>query len=383
MAIAIIWSHLHPFLLPLSPYSPIQLTLIPGRFIVWIFFILSGYSISSCFREGKYSYRWRDITRFYHNRALRILPLYYLTSVIAWIVHLYLDPSNIPHWSDIVWSLFPLHVNFYEGINTFMPTWFVGVIVHFYLVAPLLLRGYTAFSRNLKLRWVLAILLLLTPAFHYLGYRLAGTYDARNLPACLPFFLLGFFSSDLCQFREEKYDTHLASWPKELILVVFFILLETPLLLYRYKHSMNQPASKLLSLFIEPYVGALGVGIILIFRMCPIKNAWKSSVLSWCSGRISYVLEKVGEVSYGVFLWQSFSIFLFSYALGIPGEAYTVPLIQILKAFLPIVILAYSLAILCHQLIEIPLQKALKYKTMESVLPLAHRLTEMKDLKTV
>ena len=50
---------------------------------VWIFFILSGFLIGKGFWTGKYKTdNLKDFSKFYTNRALKILPLYFFIVIL-------------------------------------------------------------------------------------------------------------------------------------------------------------------------------------------------------------------------------------------------------------------------------------------------------------
>src|ERR1700716_896812 len=57
--------------------------LVPGGFGVTIFFVLSGYLITSLLRVEVERYGEIDIRSFYLRRAFRILPMLYLTLTVA------------------------------------------------------------------------------------------------------------------------------------------------------------------------------------------------------------------------------------------------------------------------------------------------------------
>ncbi len=56
-----------------------------GRTAVWIFFGISGYVISYGLIHGQYKYRLYSLRHFYTNRLLRICPLFFAISFLAFI----------------------------------------------------------------------------------------------------------------------------------------------------------------------------------------------------------------------------------------------------------------------------------------------------------
>ena len=52
---------------------------------VWMFFVLSGYLMGKAFASNRYPVTWQGVLAFLQNRAVRIVPLYYLT-VISFVL---------------------------------------------------------------------------------------------------------------------------------------------------------------------------------------------------------------------------------------------------------------------------------------------------------
>ena len=120
--------------------------IIPGGFGVTVFFVLSGYLITTLLRLEYHESGKIDLTAFYLRRTLRILPLFY--TVLAGAILLrwagYLDGNfNMTsilaqafHWSN--YYLIAHNAN--SVIGGTIPLWSLAVEEHFYLVFPLLYR---------------------------------------------------------------------------------------------------------------------------------------------------------------------------------------------------------------------------------------------------
>jgi len=147
--------------------------LVPGGLGVTIFFFLSGFLISSLLRREYARSESVNIKNFYIRRAIRILPLFYITLTAAGI----LAATGVLPGSISTKGMLALGLHLGNYVQIFFPEyaipqgsgvyWSLAVEEHYYLTFPflavLLLR---AKSRSLS-AWTLAGL-----AFAVLGWRI-------------------------------------------------------------------------------------------------------------------------------------------------------------------------------------------------------------------
>lgn len=197
------------------------LPFIDGHLGVDLFFIISGFLITTLLlRELHFTGRI-DLRSFYVRRFFRIIPVYLF--VLAIYILICQLPSQAEKWIQLKASLpyFLTLTNEYavriQESNVFMHTWSLGVEEKFYLLWPLLffLLAHTARTRAIVL--ALGFVAVAIPpffGFHYLAIAyfgllmgclmavlLAGPYSPRifasvaRLPAIVPLalFALGFY----------------------------------------------------------------------------------------------------------------------------------------------------------------------------------------------
>jgi peptidoglycan/LPS O-acetylase OafA/YrhL len=157
-----------------------------GYLGVRLFFVLSGFLITAILLNARNDMEEGDISfkvaarRFYARRALRLLPVFYLTVLIAAI-------CNVPAIrSSILWHLF-YSSNFYfawagHWAGSISHFWSLAVEEQFYLFWPwavlLCPRGWL-----LQLTWALLVMASIFQAFA----NIAGLNDIQRLvltPAC-------------------------------------------------------------------------------------------------------------------------------------------------------------------------------------------------------
>ncbi len=171
-----------------------------------LFFVLSGYLITS--RLIALQQQKNSLKKFYINRALRILPLYYLTLIIFYIgfnllvkkQNFYLFEFYNKHWLSFV-LFFQNWTFIYSGIkeNLLEHFWSLAIEEQFYLLWPFFL--YMTWQKKFffKLIFLIIIIIILTRTFIYIQYPEWSDYrhyfyntfcrmDAFLIGGCLYFF---------------------------------------------------------------------------------------------------------------------------------------------------------------------------------------------------
>jgi peptidoglycan/LPS O-acetylase OafA/YrhL len=199
--------------------------LIGGRYAVECFFVISGYLISYILIESK---NYNQKRNFYINRALRLLPLYYVVILVSFplyfIAHYLFQENN----QFAAYSQMPLTIKFLLGITNLMilgqdqlfflslngntlswggnftnseielyrgllapPSWTLSIEILFYLIAPLVL------SHKKLIFFLLSLSISLRILFIWAGFGLSDPWVYRFFPTELMFFLLGALSNQI------------------------------------------------------------------------------------------------------------------------------------------------------------------------------------------
>jgi peptidoglycan/LPS O-acetylase OafA/YrhL len=149
-----------------------------------LFFVLSGYLITS--RLIALQHQKNSLKKFYINRALRILPIYYLTLIIFYAAfnllvkkqNFYLFDFYNNHWLSFAlffqnWSLI-----FYNGVkeNFLDHFWSLAVEEQFYLIWPFFLYLFWQKKFFFKLIFIIAILIIITRTYLYIKHPSLAEY---------------------------------------------------------------------------------------------------------------------------------------------------------------------------------------------------------------
>ena len=151
-------------------------TLLPGGYLgVDIFFVISGFVITSSLANRKETRGRVFFWSFYKRRIKRLLPALLLCFVITGILISFFNPLPQKHlitgfFSIIGFSNIDLYLNAidYWGdsakLNPFTHTWSLGVEEQFYLVFPLIVwlsvQGNWTVLKTRRLLWLIFLLAL-------------------------------------------------------------------------------------------------------------------------------------------------------------------------------------------------------------------------------
>jgi peptidoglycan/LPS O-acetylase OafA/YrhL len=242
---------------------------------VALFFCLSGYLVWAPWARGEAP----AVGRFYVLRAVRILPLYYVTLVAA-MVALW----GTGHWRSVEdWRLLGFVVlaqNYVPSLAGMVnpPTWSLVVEVSFYALVPLL--GMMVARGRWRGRQVAVLLGLIAASVVWAAVTPAPAVVRQALPDVVGLFCVGMVARVLVEGRE------VGRWTGRVLLVGGAALV--------WAHATGWLG--------VPLGGALrdlpaGVGFAAIVVACAAP-ASAPRILGWRP------LAYLGTLSYGIYLWH-------------------------------------------------------------------------------
>ena len=152
--------------------------LLPNGYLgVDLFFVISGYVITSSLKNNKYKEFTKFIINFYERRLRRLIPLLAFFTIIVGTLTVFLNTSPGVSINTGFYGLFGIS-NIYlfsqstdyfaqsTDLNPFTHTWSLAVEEQFYLFYPLLLWfcGYCQGSKNRSKRVLISLLFLSIPS---------------------------------------------------------------------------------------------------------------------------------------------------------------------------------------------------------------------------
>lgn len=295
-ALAVILSHIEQMKelagLPFKYWFPI-----PGKLGVILFFVLSGFLITSLLlREKSAASGLIDLRRFYLKRVLRIWPLYFLVVGASLLVLNRLSPFEVPtftalaysrlDWKNILLLLFILP-NYVEILIPYLTQiWSIGIEEQFYLIQPCIIkyvRSDAALAVATTALLFLKELLLLVnkfaelPLLHEIANQ--SVYTGCIAIGCLSTLLCRNFPALVSRYLHHRLTQSLALLLFVVLLVLISIYKDVALVDYRF------PA--------------------VIFAIMIINAATNpTSPYNLRSRQLDYL----GKISYGLYMYHEFGI---------------------------------------------------------------------------
>ncbi len=281
---------------------------------VQIFFVLSGFLITTILLSSKSQSFTNYLKRFYWRRALRIFPLYYFyLLLIAGIYLLATTPENFirkaPFLFTYTFNYYPLFYGYdYDAFFTHL--WSLSVEEQFYLFWP-----FAIFFLSLRhLRYlVLFVIILIPPVRYLLGELLNSSYhEAHVLGEVVYRLTLSHLDAFAVGAAIPLFNLHAKTNSKRQWLVVFSIALVGVGIL-NLIYSEASPSGLKYSSLGYPIGGMQNMQHVWSYT---VLNLWSGALILYLSSSeissrnlLRRVLETkfmvmVGKISYGMYVYH-------------------------------------------------------------------------------
>ena len=293
--------------------------ILQGGFLgVDIFFVISGYLISSILLKEYYKNKKISLPDFYKRRIRRILPALLIVILFSSLLSFYflLPESLLKYSKTVIFSISFLSNMFFwhsqtvygaeeSFLSPLLHTWSLSVEEQFYIFYPLLLIILTRFIKKHFLL-VVTIIFSLSLMLSVIGNLLVPSFNFFVLPTRIWEFLAGgiIAYSEINKISKPKSKNY------QTILGFLLIIIS----IFYFNNELEHP-----SFFTLPPV----IGACLIIYNSSIKNNFIKITLT-----NKYILF-IGLISYSLYLWH-FPLFSFLKHLGL----YEINIFKILIIFL-------------------------------------------------
>jgi peptidoglycan/LPS O-acetylase OafA/YrhL len=256
-----------------------------------LFFFISGFLLS---QTDSVISSMKAIKKFYMKKFIRIFPLYWvaLASLIIIFGLMQINPGHVDPYNFSPDNLL-LHFLGLQGIfpfNSIQSMWFVGVIVLFYLVYPIIV----CLSKNLfETLAVSSCIFILLVVLHFL-------LGLINVDALLyyPAFISGILINQIAYSSKKIVDEHFL----KKIVFSSLILISVIFLVFVFSefHQLTFPFfNPQISLFLKPQ-------ILLLCAMVPLCTIYLifTHLFIKIRGKIMSLLSLIAFATYAIYLFQ-------------------------------------------------------------------------------
>jgi peptidoglycan/LPS O-acetylase OafA/YrhL len=260
-----------------------------------LFFVLSGFLIGGILLDARDAKNYFRV--FYLRRAHRILPIYYLwTLLYAGLILAALSffPGRYPVTTGDLVQV-PIHLlflqNFWIGMPTFAWIWFVvtwslAVEEQFYLMMPPIIR----FCSVRTLVWILSATIVTAPLFRVVVYRITHNPFSASFPMPGRADALAWGVLVAAAWRAPEFRQYLAEHRRLLQVITGVLLLGIGML----SPWLARPAG-----LVTLTVGISGLALLfscLLMLVLSQPEGWPAQFVKWS------FLRSLGTISYCVYI---------------------------------------------------------------------------------
>ena len=261
-----------------------------------LFFVLSGFLVSSLLFKEYIKYGTVNPKLFLIRRGFKIYPIYFLVYPL-YILHLYIPVDTNIYWIGFLGDLMFLQ-NYITGWGYALgPSWSLAIEEHFYFIFSLSLWLFIKNKFKIKVDIIIILLIIICLLMRIVSIYFYPIKDRLFTMSHLRFdsLLSGVLVSYFYYFKKAKIESFFYKNKQKLLLLAFLLLSFTPFI---------SPLESRFVLTIGFTLVHSAFGILLTyFLLVPDIN----SKLDFCfSKRIVDFISKVGLYSYSIYLINTF-----------------------------------------------------------------------------
>ncbi len=316
---------------------------------VWVFFTLSGYLMGKGFFSGRYTLDDSSLYQFFANRILRILPIYFVATILVSIL-VYPEIFRLRN----LWMLFLILIFDYQGnfsVNPIGALWSVSTEMQFYLLVPLLFVGLNFVARRTGKAIVFAPFLICglsewaksgfaAPFDHY-------QYIYTPLVSNLDCFVIGMTANPIIQsLRTFRFVKFVSLGQGAFLLVIFYLVIAY------FSAAVAFDGDKLGRFWIiAPSLTALVIAAAMVISELSPPAQYAKGLL----GKLIAHTQTFGVLTYCIYTWHAP---VFISLRSIAPKSLSIPQSLIYGSIA--ILFAVMVAVLFYYAIELPFDKLKK-----------------------
>jgi peptidoglycan/LPS O-acetylase OafA/YrhL len=273
-------------------WMPFHLIVGNGRKGVVVFFVISGFLITTLLMRERERTGTISLARFYFRRSFRIFPPFYVfIAVMAILWAMGIVPEHLPSFlvaATYTWTYYPF-AHGYEIAHT----WSLSIEEQFYLFWPLAMLFWAQRRKSVQLAIALILTMPIARLAVYFAFPSLRGHETYMLQewtdSMMVGCLLALISSD--PRFQQWHRRYINSWTAAVLAFIGFF--GVPFL----GEYLPRIAGKTFATSIGPSILAMCVGGILVYVVDQPKSI-AGRILNWAP------IRHLGVISYSLYLWQ-------------------------------------------------------------------------------
>jgi len=300
-----------------------------GELGVIFFFILSGFLITYLLFNEKQNTGEINILFFYYKRLLRIWPLYFLTIIIGFYIFPLFNDNHSETANILMYSLFLTnfdHIYFNNpSCGILGVQWSVAIEEQFYLVWPII---FLVLKKTKTFPIIFLLIIIISELFHFQN-RADWSISYYHSFSAMRFLAWGGLLGHMTFYRLDSIKNFLTKIKKH-----HTVLIYTTCLSFLVFNNMLVQFNSIFN-YLNVVIQFIFFGFVILEQIFSNNSFYKF-------GKIT-LLNKIGKISYGIYLYHMIAIYIVKYLLELLNiENYYIHLIIILSTVFLISHLSYK-----------------------------------------
>lgn len=277
--------------------------LLIGNLGVNIFFVISGFLITTLLLKEKVKTGNISLKKFYIRRIFRIIPVSYLYIIVLIILNYFFN-LNISLLGFIGAFLFLGNIGLFHNNWYTSHYWSLAFEEQFYLVFPIILK------KNIKyyvwFLWVMLLGILLLRQFEFVDFKYSHPFFYRfQYIKEVTFYLDGIIIGSLFSVLSMKNMLPINRFNKNKI-IIHVVLVPLIILIHcGYLSVLNNTANS--------YVSAIMIGVLILSNIQPSADP----IFNFLNNKL---INYIGILSYSIYIWQQLFVYDQPWKKQIPGS---------------------------------------------------------------
>lgn len=262
-----------------------------GQLGVNIFFVISGFLITTLLIKEEQTNNKINLKNFYIRRSLRIFPAFYFLLLVYFILQL----LGHLYFTNLSWFTSLTYLKYFNRGSDLLSGhfWSLSVEEHYYMFWPVIFIAGLKLRRNVLLALIITVILIKSITFYYPISWINDLNIFTRIDAIAIGCLFAIYKYEIINIIGNKWN-YVFLVSSICIFVLHFIpnkfLITQPVFIF---HVLGSAHGTIANFFI---------GLLILFSIYGTKGLWYK-FLNF------KILNHIGNLSYSIYLWQQIVIY--------------------------------------------------------------------------